>query len=156
MRRCQEPLAQGQCLARKPEFLAAARLREAAAVKLRGLWRVYWSVPTTFLRLVRAVVLLLPVAVAAKPDPVNWSAAVRERQADGTIVLEVTARIERGWYIYGMRQPEDGPAPLRFRGASGSGVAVGPVRTPMPRVSYDRGFAPASVNITTRRRSSCP
>ncbi|HUF65854.1 MAG TPA: protein-disulfide reductase DsbD domain-containing protein [Gemmatimonadaceae bacterium] len=96
--------------------------------------------PTTFLRLVCAVVLLLPAAVAAKPDPVTWSAAVRERQADGTIVLEVAARIERGWYIYGMRQPEDGPAPLRFRAAVGSGAAVGPVRTPLPRVSYDRGF----------------
>ena len=96
--------------------------------------------PTTLLRLVCAVVLLLPLGAAAKPDPVTWSAALHERQADGTIVLAVSARIEKGWYIYGMRQPEDGPAPLRFRGPSGSGVAVGPVRTPLPRVSYDRGF----------------
>ncbi|CAN5316771.1 hypothetical protein BH23GEM2_BH23GEM2_01090 [soil metagenome] len=96
--------------------------------------------PITLVRLVCAVVLLLPLVAAAKPDPVAWSASVRERQPDGTIVLAVTARIERGWYIYGMRQPEDGPAPLRFRGAAGSGVAVGPVQTPIPRISYDRGF----------------
>jgi thiol:disulfide interchange protein DsbD len=83
---------------------------------------------------------MLPLAAAAKPDPVAWSAAVHERQADGTIVLAIQARIERKWYIYGMRQPEDGPFPLRFRGPAGSGLAVGPVRTPKPRVSYDKGF----------------
>lgn len=105
-----------------------------------GLWRVYWGVPTIILRVAFAVALLLPFAAAAKPDPVTWSASVHERQSDGTIVLRVQARIERGWYIYGMRQPEDGPAPLRFRGPAGSGVAVGPVQTPLPRVSYDRGF----------------
>jgi hypothetical protein len=108
--------------------------------KLPGRWRVYWSVPTTLLRLVCAVLLLLPLAAGAKPDPVAWSAAAHERQPDGTIIVVVSARIERGWYIYGMRQPEDGPAPLRFRGPAGSGVAVGPVQTPMPRVSYDKGF----------------
>lgn len=96
--------------------------------------------PTTLTRLVCAVATVLPFAAAAKPDPVAWSAAVHERQPDGTIVLAVSARIEKGWYIYGMRQPEDGPAPLRFRGPAGSGVAVGPVQTPIPRVSYDRGF----------------
>jgi DsbC/DsbD-like thiol-disulfide interchange protein len=97
-------------------------------------------VRTTFLRFVCAVVLLQPSAAAAKPDPVAWSAAVRERQEDGTIIVAVSARIEKGWYIYGMRQPEDGPAPLRFRGRAASGVAVGPVATPRPRVAYDKGF----------------
>lgn len=96
--------------------------------------------PTILLRLVCAVALALPLGAAAKPDPVSWSAAVHERQADGTILLAVQARIEKPWYIYGMRQPEDGPFPLRFRGPAGSGVAVGPVQTPRPRVSYDKGF----------------
>lgn len=96
--------------------------------------------PAILLRLVCAVALLLPLTAAAKPDPVAWSAAVHERQADGTIVLAIQARIEKKWYIYGMRQPEDGPFPLRFRGPAGSGLAVGPVRTPKPRVSYDKGF----------------
>lgn len=96
--------------------------------------------PTIPLRLLCAVALVLPFTAAAKPDPVSWSAVVHERQADGTIVLAIQARIEGKWYIYGMRQPEDGPFPLRFRGPAGSGIAVGPVLTPRPRISWDKGF----------------
>lgn len=58
----------------------------------------------------------------------------------GGVVLTVQATVQDSWYIYSMEQPENGPFPLRFRTPAGSGMSVGRVTAPAPRVSYDQGF----------------
>lgn len=85
-----------------------------------------------------AAVLLLPGAAMANRDPVSWSATVRER-APGVVTIAVRVDMERGWYIYGMRQPANGPTPLRFR-VAGTTLTPSQVGAPNVRTSYDRGF----------------
>jgi hypothetical protein len=86
------------------------------------------------------VALLIPLVAYAKPDPVQWTATLARRNADGTLVLSVAARIESPWYIYSMQQPENGPSPLRFRLAANAPATLGSITAPAPRVAYDRGF----------------
>lgn len=84
--------------------------------------------------------LAVSVSAASAQDPVQWTGTLAHRAGDGTVVLTLRAAMDNGWYIYSMRQPEDGPTPLRFRAPAGSGVVLGTVTGPQPRVSYDRGF----------------
>lgn len=92
--------------------------------------------------MILAVVALLPglaFDAAANRDPVEWSAAVVD-QAGGVLTVEARATIQRGWYIYGMRQPADGPSPLRFSVTPREAVPTGPAVGYSARTSYDEGF----------------
>ena len=92
-------------------------------------------------RILAAVLALVPAAAAAKPDPVAWSATVRSARANDALAhIILRARIAPGWFVYGFRQPNDGPSPLRVRLARGSAGQLGTVQAPAPRVEFDPGF----------------
>jgi len=86
-----------------------------------------------------AAILLYPAGAIAKRDPIAWTAAVMNRSGSD-FTVEARAVIERGWFIYGMRQPASGPSPLRFSVASAEAVPTGPAVGYSPRTSYDDGF----------------
>lgn len=98
------------------------------------------SVQQRISRLIAVAAVGLALTAGYSPDPVRWSGALVRHEADGTLVYSVRAVIEKGWYVYSMEQPADGPAPLRFRTPANSGATVSNVAAPAPRVSYDRGF----------------
>lgn len=63
----------------------------------------------------------LPILVAtsgarAQEPPIRFrlGAEGTDMRPGGTLVLTVTARIPRGWHLYGMRQAEGGPLPTRI------------------------------------------
>jgi thiol:disulfide interchange protein DsbD len=71
---------------------------------------------------VMALGLALAGNAMAQDPPIGFriGAERTEVRPGGTLVLTVTARIPRGWHLYGMRQPPGGPMPTL--------VTVGPER----------------------------
>ena len=66
------------------------------------------------------VAATLPAAAQA-PSPVKWSIqkAPASAQAGQTIAIQFAAQIEKGWHLYALEQPSDGPIPTQ--------ITVGPV-----------------------------
>lgn len=90
--------------------------------------------------LLAVILALSPASRAVKTDPIVWSVdAPSEFRPGKGGHLVLRARIERGWYIYGLRQPANGPAPLRFR-MIGGGFTLGSVDGPRPTFVFDEGF----------------
>lgn len=48
------------------------------------------------------------LAVAQKLEPVIWETSA-ENDPDGSVTINLTAKIEKGWHLYGLSLPEDGP-----------------------------------------------
>jgi DsbC/DsbD-like thiol-disulfide interchange protein len=92
-----------------------------------------------YIRLLTPLALILVAPAAAAQDPVQWSGSA-VRAGDGSVTATLRATVQKGWYIYSLEQPANGPTPLRFRAGSNSGASVGAVTEPSPRVSYDQGF----------------
>ena len=86
-----------------------------------------------------AALLMYPIGAAAKRDPVAWSARVVDRSGS-EFTVEARAAIERGWFMYGMRQPANGPSALRFSVDADEAVPMGPAVGYSVRTSYDAGF----------------
>jgi hypothetical protein len=102
-----------------------------------------------------AVLLGVSGGQALDRDPVEWSASVVDR-SEGILTLEVRPAMERGWYIYGMRQPVDGPSPLRFAVSPREAVPTGPAVGYGVRVGYDSGFRMRVAKYTTSPRFQIP
>lgn len=101
-----------------------------------------------------AVVLLLAaspltVEVGAQengdtPDPVKWSVK-SGLISPGTIVLQLTAEIERGWHLYSTERVEGGPSPTRITLVPGQGFEIaGEIDSPAPHSAYDPNFQVAT------------
>ena len=91
------------------------------------------------IRLLAPLALVSAAPAAAAQDPVQWSGSA-VRAGEGSVTATLRATVQKGWYIYSLEQPANGPTPLRFRAAASSGASVGAVTEPSPRVSYDQGF----------------
>jgi len=50
---------------------------------------------------------------AQESDPVFWTFSIKE-STDTSLVLNIQANIDRGWYIYSEDLPQGGPFPLTF------------------------------------------
>jgi hypothetical protein len=97
-----------------------------------------------------ALLLVVPSALgtvvsAQRPsDIVKWSAkpAQVEVKAGSVVPLEITADVQRGWYLYGLAQPKGGPIPLNFAGARGKLFQVQPrgIKGPEPIAKDDPIF----------------
>jgi hypothetical protein len=91
------------------------------------------------------VLCLVATVSAQRPsDIVKWSAKPAEAEVKaGTVVqVEVTADVQRGWYLYGLTQPKGGPIPVNFAGAKGKLFQVQPrgIKEPKPIVKDDPIF----------------
>ena len=102
---------------------------------------------TTSSRLVATFAVLVAAATvaAAQPlKPVKWTIlkAPATAAAGETVTIELAAQIERGWHLYAIHQPSDGPIPME--------VSVGPasrfkldaskVTEPAPEKIQDENF----------------
>jgi hypothetical protein len=91
------------------------------------------------------VLCLVATVSAQRPsDIVKWSAKPAEAEVKaGTVVqVEVTADVQRGWYLYGLTQPKGGPIPVNFAGAKGKLFQVQPrgIKGPKPITKDDPIF----------------
>jgi hypothetical protein len=101
--------------------------------------------------MVRAIATVLGVALVAatlaaqRPtDIVKWSVAPAggDVKAGSVLPIEITADVQRGWYLYGLTQPKGGPIPLNFAGARGKLFQVQPrgIKGPEPITKDDPVF----------------
>jgi hypothetical protein len=92
-----------------------------------------------------AVLLAAATLAAQRPsDIVKWSAKppAADVKAGSVVPLEITADVQRGWYLYGLTQPKGGPIPLNFAGARGKLFQVQPrgIKGPEPIAKEDPIF----------------
>jgi thiol:disulfide interchange protein DsbD len=79
-------------------------------------------------------------AFAAPPNPVHWSVEGLPKRplAEGeTFRLTLSARIEPGWHIYAMEEPDGGPIPTQIGLAEGDALVLLAVDGPQPRMVPD-------------------
>ncbi len=79
---------------------------------------------------------------AQRLDPITWSASVEGNSADGASVT-LTAKIEKGWHLYGLDLPADGPNATHITFDLPTGVELDgelvPSRSPIEK--YDPIFS---------------
>ena len=115
--------------------------------------RVYFGMRALKIGLLAAA--LAPAVLAAKPHPVRWDARA-SRVVAGSAVVTLRATIDRGWYVYGLRQPAGGPRPLRIRLAPGASAALGRIGAPAPKVEFDAGFRARVEKYTSTTQFTVP
>ncbi len=84
-------------------------------------------------------------ASAQKPsDVVLWSAKgpAGTVKSGAVATIQLDARIEDGWYVYAMTQPDNGPVPLAIAVPGGTAFALDKKRiaAPVPKIKHDAGF----------------
>ena len=96
-----------------------------------------------------AFLLATAVSVQRPPDIVKWSAAApTEAVSPGdTVKVALTAKIEKGWKLYALTQPEGGPQKLAIGIAGGAPFAISQqqIAGPAPKTHADENFG-----MTTR------
>jgi DsbC/DsbD-like thiol-disulfide interchange protein len=78
---------------------------------------------------------------AGPPNPAHWSVEglpKRPLTSGETFRLTLAARIEPGWHIYAMEEPDGGPIPTQIGLAEGDALALLAVDEPRPRMVPDR------------------
>ena len=77
-------------------------------------------------------------------DIVKWSAMAPAAAADatGTLNVRLTAKIEAGWKLYALTQPEGGPKPLAIEVADGAPFTISKkqIVAPKPKTLKDENF----------------
>jgi thiol:disulfide interchange protein DsbD len=99
----------------------------------------------TILHAVLAGLVLAQGAAVSEGDPVTWSIKAQlpaaPIKAGGTLTVQVTAKIERGWHLYSLNPIENGPRPTRIAIAAGQPFeAGGAIKAPDPIVARDPNF----------------
>ena len=92
------------------------------------------------------LVLCMSLGALQRPaDVVKWSAEPqKESVASGsTLNVRVTARIESGWKLYALTQPQGGPKPLAIDVASGAPFTISKkqIASPKPKTLKDENFS---------------
>ena len=67
-------------------------------------------------------------ASAQVSNPVKWSIqkAPATAQAGQTVTIQFAARIDKGWHLYALEQPSDGPIPTEISVGTGVAFHAGP------------------------------
>jgi thiol:disulfide interchange protein DsbD len=91
------------------------------------------------------VILSLSAGVLQRPsDIVKWSATspAATVSAGGTIKVSLTAKVESGWKLYALTQPEGGPKPLDIELAAGAPFTISKKQIvgPKPKTLKDENF----------------
>ncbi len=95
------------------------------------------------MRVLALAALLASVLAAAPPDPVAWKvdAPAKPVKPGARFVVTLTARIQEGWHIYGLKPVADGPIPTRIWLADGQPVSLaGPLQADDPQTMQDASF----------------
>ena len=95
-----------------------------------------------------ALLLATAVSVQRPADIVKWSAAAPSEAVSpgGTVTVALTAKIEKGWKLYALTQPEGGPQKLAIEIAAGAPFAISKqIAGPPPKTLADENFG-----MTTR------
>ena len=93
-----------------------------------------------------SAILLLSLSTGAfqKPaDIVKWSASAAPAvNAGGTVKVALTAKVESGWKLYALTQPQGGPRPLDIEVAAGAPFTISKkqIAGPKPKVLKDENF----------------
>jgi DsbC/DsbD-like thiol-disulfide interchange protein len=86
-----------------------------------------------------------PASMQRPSDIVKWSALVPEGPASpgGTVKVAVVAKIEKGWKLYALTQPEGGPQKLAIGVSAGAPFMISPrqIVGPRPKTLDDANFA---------------
>lgn len=80
---------------------------------------------------------------SAQEPPIRFrlGAEATELRPGGVLVLTVSARVPRGWHLYGMNQPTGGPVPTRLAvGPDPPFTAGAPVTASPPQGEFDVNF----------------
>ena len=100
------------------------------------------------LLLLAGVIAMFASSAAAQDvslDPITWSLAAKEKLAPlkpgSTFNVQLTAKIERGWHLYSLDQPEGGPKPTRINLPSEQPFELsGTIESPEPHRAQDQNF----------------
>lgn len=81
---------------------------------------------------------------AAPPDPVAWKvqeSPAKPVKAGARFAVKVTAQIQKGWHIYGLKPVADGPIPTRIWLAEGQPAQLaGVIQGDEPQTMQDASF----------------
>ena len=87
------------------------------------------------------VLLALVMTPVQRPtDVVKWSATapVSPVRAGEVAVVKVTAKVQPGWKLYAIEQPQNGPRPLAFEIARGSAFAISQKQIGAPKAKVQK------------------
>jgi DsbC/DsbD-like thiol-disulfide interchange protein len=91
-----------------------------------------------------AFVAVTTAATAQAPSPVKWSIqkAPASAQAGQTVTIQLAAQIEKGWHLYALDQPSDGPIPTEISVAPATQFALDTkkIDKPVPAKINDENF----------------
>ena len=91
------------------------------------------------------LVLSLGLGSLQRPaDVVKWSVVpvTPTVEAGGTLQISLTAKIQNGWKLYAITQPERGPKPLTIALAAGAPftISMKQIVAPQPKTMKDENF----------------
>jgi len=95
------------------------------------------------MRLTLLAALTAVVLSAAPPDPVAWKvdSAPKGVKPGAAFSVKLTAKIQDGWHIYGLKAVADGPIPTRVWVAEGQPAKLaGAVQATEPQTMQDSSF----------------
>jgi len=90
--------------------------------------------------------ILLVITIGAKAQgPVHWSVKsqtpIASAKAGAKLTVQVTARIDNGWYIYSITQPKGGPTATQISILPRQSFRLaGRISGPRPHNKFDEGF----------------
>jgi DsbC/DsbD-like thiol-disulfide interchange protein len=91
-----------------------------------------------------AFVAATTAAAAQAPSPVKWSIqkSPASAQAGQTVTIQLAAQIAKGWHLYAIDQPSDGPIPTEISVAPAPQFTLDAKRIdkPAPVKIYDENF----------------
>lgn len=83
-----------------------------------------------------SVLLVTFATQAQKPEPVKWNVTVVE-EAPGNTAIRFTATIEKGWHLYGLQLPDDGPNATSIMFDLPDGVSLNGPLSPSKAPAYE-------------------
>ncbi len=94
-----------------------------------------------FLTLLAIAGVIFP-AIAQRLDPIHWDVVVDDN-TDNSAVVRVNAKIDKGWHLYGLNLPADGPNATSISFDLPAGVELDGALTPsqQPVEKYDPIFS---------------
>jgi thiol:disulfide interchange protein DsbD len=94
---------------------------------------------------------LAPAYGQTRREPVQWDFTLEQKSAPpgATVLGKVTARLEDGWHIYSLTNPEGGPTPTKVTLQPGPAIAGIELHQPPPKTKFDANF---SMNVEAFER----
>jgi hypothetical protein len=89
----------------------------------------------------RFALLLVGLAAFAAENPVAWLLSGNPPKPGASGTVRLTVRVEPGWHLYGLSQPDEGPRPTRIWLPEGQPYRInGPIKAPSIERKFDQNF----------------